>query len=187
MIVGHMIARGRKWGATWKNSLALFADLLQTVAPNFDHNHFIREALERGADTADNRILSLVDRAPHIAWRKAEAARIELFLYTAPDMDPLPLIERTAAALPLVLWDQATPEDARPKAEAAFNLAGSLGFAELQDGPLVLAVARALYGPELTVEARHPWIADVLDPRCSPDMRLELLRLRIALDFGRRV
>lgn len=171
VIVGHMLDRGRNWGASLKDSLWLFADLLQTVAPNFDHDPVIREALKRGADTADNRILSLSDRVPRAIWRRAEAARVEIFLYTAPCMDALPLVERTAAAIPVVFWEQVAPEDARRKAEAAMSLAEPFGFTELQDGPLVLGLANALYGPELSDKTRYAWISDILNPGSPANVR----------------
>ena len=186
-IVRFMIARGKIWGATWKSSLGLYADLMQTVAPNFDHHPTIREAIQTGTGTADDRIMSLADRIPRSAWIEAESSRIELFLYTDPEVDTAPLLERTAAALPIVLWDHIQPEKVSDEARKAIGAADELGLADSEDGPITAAVAFALYGPQLKNEGSYPWMNDILDSQRQPNERLEMLRFRIALDFGRRV
>jgi hypothetical protein len=186
-IVRIMIARSRGWGATWKASISLYADFMQRIAPNFDRYPAIGVALRTGGEDADERILSLADRVPHRSWAEAEAERVELYLYTPPEFDGLALAQRTAQALPIVLWDHVPADAALAISEQGTRLADRLGIAQLDDGPLVSAAALALYGQRLNDLAAHPWILDIHDPGRRPSERLEMLRLRIALDFGRRV
>ena len=71
---------------------------------------------------------------------------MELYLYTSPESDDQPIEMRTASALPIVLWDRVSPDEAHAQTENALKLARVLGIADLEDGPLVAAAALALYG-----------------------------------------
>ena len=147
----------------------------------------IRSAIRTGAETADERIMSLSDRVTRTVWKEAEAGRVELYLYTSPELDALPIEVRTASALPIVLWDRVSPDEAHAQTEYALKLARGLGIAELEDGPMVAAAALALYGIAFMDKTVHPWISDVLSHERKPAVRLEMLRFRMALDFGRRM
>lgn len=186
-IVKIMIARGRFWGATWESSLGLFADLMQTVAPSFDKVPEIRQALAVEKQAANERILEIKRFVPDAAWREASLSRVELYLFTAPELDTEDMNVRLAAALPVVLWDRVSLDQADGLAERGIRLANRLGVGELEDGPLVVAVSEGLYGSEFFKASIYPWAADVFAPRRRPKERLAMLRCRIALDFGRRV
>ena len=186
-IVQMMIARGRKWGATWESSLCFYGDLMQTVAPNFDQHAEIRAVLESTDETADFRIKNLNTLVRRTVWREAESKRIELYLYTHPDLDTESHATRVNAALPVVLWEKANRENAAEIANASFQSAKRLKISDHEDAILVTAVADHLYGPELMDSEKSPWINDVLDLARPLNVRVEMLRLRMALDFGRRV
>jgi hypothetical protein len=186
-IVGLMLERAAAWGATWQASLALYADLMQRVAPNFDRHPEVAAALRTGFPGADERILSLPDRVSRPVWVAAEAQRVDLYLFTSPTLDAQPLAARTAAALPLVLWDRVTSETAIAVAEQGAALATRVGIGEYEDGPLVGAALITLYGAALHHADTATWRRDVMAPGIGPEERLMMLRLRIALDHGRRV
>lgn len=190
LILARMTERARSRGATWESSIALYCDLMEGVAPNFDAVPEIASAIGPPDRGADERIAALAERVPAQAWARAEAGRDELALYAPVGLDDASPAERLAAALPLVLWDSVTADGAVAAAERALALAARHGFAEhaggLADAGLALAGWQALYGS--TPAARSAsWLRDVSDPGRPAAERLALLRLRIMLDHGRRV
>ncbi|MCF6249989.1 MAG: hypothetical protein L3J75_01790 [Methylococcaceae bacterium] len=42
-IVSNMIDRAKRWGINWKSSLVIFAELMISIAPNFDQQVDIQE------------------------------------------------------------------------------------------------------------------------------------------------
>lgn len=185
-IANIMIARARLWGATWEASIALFADLMQTVAPNFDKFPAIRYALENDELEPDHRMLALADKVQRAVWQQAESKRVELCLYTKPELDTSSVLERTRAALPLVLWDYVLSDDESSQlANQAMQNSKQFGISELDDGPLVTAALTTFYGEPPALK-NQLWIRDVLvEPESS--VRIEMLRFRLMLDFKRRV
>lgn len=185
-VMRNMVARADRHGLTWKSTITLYCDLMQSVAPDFDRHPLVRDALESGAPDADIRMRSLIARVPSAVWGEVVADRTELPLYTGPEMDGRPLVDRVAQALPLVLWDRVDRARAPDVARWAVSAAGSLGFGSLDDAPLVVATWRSL-DPAAASGGKPGWLADIRDTAVPPKVRLELLRLRIALDHGRRV
>jgi len=68
------IARARSHGLTWESSLNAFVTMMVTVAPNFDDQPTIREALTDKYRPPDNRMQELGDRVNQQDWDEAAAA-----------------------------------------------------------------------------------------------------------------
>ena len=113
-IVQIMIQRARGWDLTWESSLALYGDLMQTVAPNFDHHPEIQEFLTSNnfSDSVDDYFGTINRLVRRTVWREAESDRIELFLYTGKEFDSADHFDRIVESLPLVLWDKINSNNA---------------------------------------------------------------------------
>ena len=186
LLVGNMMARAQRYGLTWKSTITLFCDLMQSAAPNFDRHPRIQDALAGGTADPDVRMRSLPARVPAAVWDEIAGQRVDLPLYVAPDLDDRPLEDRVAHALPIVLWDHIAPAAAHDVALWTMKAAASLGLDGLDDAPLAVAAMQVFY-LAASPGKKPDWLADVRDPALPPKVRLELLRLKIALDHGRRV
>lgn len=65
------IGRGRARGLTRKDTLALFAELMFLVAPNFDRYPPVRAILEDASGTPDERMDRVVERITNAQWESA--------------------------------------------------------------------------------------------------------------------
>lgn len=184
-IAANIRNRAESLGVTWKSTIGLFGSLMLQIAPNFPDHPQIAEKLLLKCP-ADNRIKALPYNVPSAAWAQARANRCNLPLFIPEDMDQGPPALQLRDALPLVLWD--FPErEILPLAANAERAAERFGLRELTDGPLIVAAWRALYGPRYADRTRYQWLDAVFFPERPPRERLELLRLRIALDHDRRL
>ncbi len=68
-----MIDRAKRWGINWKSSLVSFAELMISIAPNFDQQADIKRVLESDKEQANQRIKSITEYVPDFAWSQAEA------------------------------------------------------------------------------------------------------------------
>lgn len=185
-LVRNMVARAERHGLTWKSTITLFCDLMQSVAPNFDRHPLIRKALIDGASDADVRFRSIFAEVPSDVWDEVARNRVDLPLFTDPEFDGRPLVERVAQAMPVVLWDHIAPGISAEAARWAMRAAANLRLDGLDDAPLAIAAMRVFY-PSVSTPERPDWLADIRDISRPAPVRLELLRLRIALDHGRWV
>jgi hypothetical protein len=186
-IVSNMLGRAGSWGITWQSSLVTFAELMLTIAPNFDEQHHIRTALGLKWLGADRVMQSILERVPETAWAEAEAQANDLPLFIPPELLNASPIEQTAAAIVLVLWDFSERIDPRRVASDAHHLAESLNLAEVRDAPLTLAVWQMLYGPSFRDPRVNPWVSEVFDASRSQREIVAMLKSRIAQDRGRMV
>ena len=186
-IVNGMVKRARGVGATWESSISLFADLMQTVAPNFYKHPEINDAIQSPVGSVDSNLMEIADRVSRSAWQEAESGRVELPLYTDLELDEESVEQRTVAALQLVLWDRVNNDEAAVEhIELARHLCKRFELQDLEDGLLVTCAANTLYPPGTFDIPSEGWVEDV-DKEKSPGVRIEMLRLRLMLDLKRRV
>lgn len=182
-IVTNMLDRARGWGLTRQDALFAFCRAMIEIAPNFDRVPQIEQAIAGLGDGREQFADLAASLPPPLrALARARASNLPLFLH--PSQDARADAERLAAALALALVGR--PEVARPASTAAEAIAQAqaLGLSGESDGALVVAACRAFWGPEF---ARLPWAAVLPREGWSPAEILELLRLRLAMQFRRFV
>jgi len=186
-IVINMINRAKSWGISWQSSLVIFAELMIAIAPNFDEQTEIRDALKSDTKQINQIMKTITDHVPETVWAKAEASADDLPLFLNADYLNASLIDQTISAIPLVLWDKMTDIDAQQYAKNAYQYANQLGLNGLNDAPLTLAVWRGLYGSEFKNPKVYPWVNDIMYNKGQPREILSMIKFRISLDHGRRV
>lgn len=186
-IVTNMVQRAQRWGITWQSSLAIFTELMLAIAANFDEQEAIKQELRRQRPSPDRAVKTIFTRVPITAWNAAVATASALPLYVPSSLAEAPLVERTAAALTLVLWDHLREDSARRLADEAGAVASDLRLGEVEDAALVVGVWMTLYGPSYWDSSTHKWLRTILYSKHSARTQIAMIRLRIALDYGRRV
>ena len=190
-IVKNMVDRACRVGATWESSIAQLVEMMEVFAPNLLDDPRISKLIAPGApeveklghDPVDRRIAHFRKLMDEGDWQRVIAARSELPLYISPDLDGAPLPDRLAAALPLVLWDHVSEQQAPALAAEAIDRAEREGFAAHEDAGLAVAGWMTLYKPG----EHQSWENDIRDPSRPASERLEMLRYRIMIDHGRRI
>ncbi|TGO02266.1 hypothetical protein PN36_27830, partial [Candidatus Thiomargarita nelsonii] len=117
-IVINMITRAKSWGITWQSSLVIFAELMIAIAPNFDEQTEIRDALKNDTKQVNQIMKTITDHVPETVWAKAEATADDLPLFLNADYLDASLIDQTISAIPLVLWDKMAEIDAQQSAKS---------------------------------------------------------------------
>ena len=186
-IVVNMIERAKRWGIDWRSSLVVFAELMMTIAPNFDEQADIKSVLESNKEQANQIIKSMTEHVPGSAWSQAEAAIEDLPLYLSEQFLNTSRLEQTVRAIPLVLWDKVTDLDIQQYAKDACQFANDIGLNDLNDAPIAIVVWRCLYGKDFNNPEINAWVADIINIKRHPRERIAMLKFRIALDHGRMV
>ncbi|MCK5871065.1 MAG: hypothetical protein KAG45_10645, partial [Methyloprofundus sp.] len=186
-IVTNMIDRAKSWGIDWESSLVIFAELMISIAPNFDQQENVREALSSDKEHVNQIIKSITEYVPDSAWMKAEVTIEDLPLYLSENFLNASLLEQTTSAIPLVLWDKVADLDIQQYAKDACQLANEIKLHELNDAPISIVVWRCLYGEGFNDSVVNPWVAEITDVDRQPRERIAMLKFRIALDYGRMV
>lgn len=186
-IVNNMLDRAKHRGLNSQASLAAFAELMMAIAPNFDEQATIKAALETlPDDDRDAEFQNLAKLVPDQAWKEAESSTETLPLYLSPKQIDQPLPEKTAAALPLLLWDK--PEiNSQSLAEASCAQAATLRLTNSNDAPITHAVWQTLYGKDYNEPTVHAWLEDIFDHQRPSRQVVAMLKLRIMLDHKRWV
>lgn len=182
-ITGILITRAEAAGAHTQHAIGHWALMLLTLGGHLPHDPAVRAWLASTGATADQRIQQLDTLLTASDVDRIVASRQDLPWFTPPALDLETVWVRTCAALPLLLWESTHRADDSTRAQAACAAARQLGMEDLDDAPLALAVANALYGGSLA--SRPRWLNDLQDPRLPARTRLELLRARIMFDHGR--
>lgn len=186
-ILSNMLGRAERWGITWRSSFSIFAELMLSIAPNFDEEPHIRKFLETHRHDMDRAIQGLYQKVPEQAWAAAEIAVEDLPLFVAPQLLNSTNIEQVAAAIPLVLWDHADAMNYQEIAGTALNYAKTLGLGGIMDAPLAIIAWRFLYGADFRDSNIHPWLDDIFNHQRLPREVVAMLKFRIALDHGRLI
>ncbi|MCF6252777.1 MAG: hypothetical protein L3J75_16145 [Methylococcaceae bacterium] len=186
-IVNNMIERTQSWGITWKSAIVNFAELMITIAPNFDQQADIKTVLASDRELVNQRMKILNQYVPEQAWKQAEAAYESLPLYHAKPYLQSTLTEQTRSAIPLVLWDKEDTMDKLYYLNSASDYAEKLGLHTLTDATLTIVVWRSLYGITFNNPEINAWVVDITNSQHHPWQRLAMLKYRIALDYGRRI
>ncbi len=186
-IISNMIDRAKQWGIYWKSSLVIFAELMISIAPNFDQQADIKRVLESDKEQANQRIKAITEYVPDSAWSQAEANSDDLPYFLSAEFLNASLTDQTASAIPLVLWDKVADFDAHQYANSACQYANQLGFNDINDAPLTIVVWRSLYGTKFNDLEVYPWVTDIIDNQRPARERVAMLKFRIALDHGRMV
>ena len=186
-IVSNMIDRARRWGIDWKSSLVIFAELMISIAPDFDQQADIKRVLESDPAQANQRIKSLTEYVPDSAWSQAEDNSDDLPYFLSAEFLNAPLTDQTASAIPLVLWDKEAEFDTHQYATSAIQYANQLEFKNINDAPLTIVVWRSLYGIQFNDPKVYPWVTEIMDNKRPARERIAMLKFRIALDHGRMV
>jgi hypothetical protein len=190
-IVTHMVARARSTGVRWQSAIAILCDLMESIAPNLLASpHVLSQITPRpdgietlGSDIADRRVCALHRIMPRGSWAALEQNRDDLSLYTPPEYDAAALPHRLAYALNLVLWDHIDQNNVSSWVEWGMSRAVRDGLNVREDAALATCAWGILYGQNST----QPWEDTICDPVWPARIRLQLLRARIMIDFGRRV
>ena len=186
-IVVNMIERAKHWSIDWRSSLVVFAELMMTIAPNFDEQADIKSVLGSNKEQANQIIKSITEYVPDSAWPQAEAAIEDLPLYLSGNFINASLLEQTVSSIPLVLWDKVADLDTHKYAEDACQFANDIGLNDLNDAPITILMWRCLYGEDFNNPAINTWVADIINIKRDPRERIAMLKFRIALDHGRMV
>ncbi|EHR69500.1 hypothetical protein BurJ1DRAFT_0618 [Burkholderiales bacterium JOSHI_001] len=183
-IVRNLHARALQAGATSARSITLLARLMVGIAPNITSDPAVRAWLANTSQTPDEAIPWLAERLTEADWERIDDNRRDLVAFIPPAADELPLVDRVALALPVVLWDLVNAHATPALATSALRAAEQLGFNGLDDAPVAVASWRLLYGRAFA-DAALNWPQDVRDAGEPPATRLAMLRARIMLDHGR--
>lgn len=181
-IVGNMLERALAWQLTLQSSLHAFCELMIRLAPNFDRVPGIADNMRRLGPQLDRKLDELASSVPASLVEEARAGASTLPLFTPAALDQAPPAERTAAAIRLALGDRPEAAGATTAAAEAVALAEALGLAARADAPLVLTACRSFWGAGFL---DLPWAAALRRERWTAAEQVELLRLRLAMQFGR--
>lgn len=182
-IVGHMLARARRWQLNHRDSLYSYCATMITVAPNFDTQPDIARAMQARGGTLTYEFAELAATLPEPLAKAARARLSTMPLFTAPELDDAPIETRVAEAIRLALGDRPAAQHPHEAAAAALQQARDLRL-DAVDAPLVTAAALAFWGPGF---ARQPWFAELRGEGWSAAEQVELIRVRLALEQGRYI
>ena len=177
-ITGVMLERAAGWGLTRQSALWAFCEAMVSVAPDFDDEPEIRARLDADRTRLD---LLLPDRIATMPPRLAANARrraSRLAFFTSVRTEP----ERTAAAIPVALFDRVEARDPAGAAAQGWDAAATLGLGGVADAGLIAAACRSFWGPDFV---RLRWAAPLWHEPWSPAERVELLRFRLAAQHRR--
>ncbi len=183
-ITGNMLNRGSLWGLRLQTGLLAYCELMISIAANFDEEPEIHGVLQDAPDPKDYTVTALPQKVSKPAWTRAERRASNLPFYIPPSLVGAANPDQTVAALPIALFNQPDAQNARAAVAAALGQAGELNMKHLPDAGLVIAACRSFFGPGFAAMA---WMAEAQQERMPPDVMLETMRLRLALDFGRFV
>jgi hypothetical protein len=119
---------------------------------------------------------------PAAVRRQVSQQSSNLPFFISPRLRYASVAERTAAAIPVALGDRSEATQPERAAATALGESTSLGLGGLLDGPLVVAACLSFWGAGLK---RLPWLTELRAERRPPPEMLALLRVRLALEFGR--
>lgn len=181
-IVQNMLGRARRWGINRQNAYRAFCGYMLAVAPNFDEEREIGEALRRAGPRINLEVIDLPDQVEDAAWDRAEAMQSRLPLFIPPDLIDAPAERHSAAAFALALGDRPEARDPARTLSAAAKLAQRLHLLPVADAPFILAACRSFFGDGFE---RHPDYAEAL--ALAPTAQGAVMRLRALLlrDTGR--
>jgi hypothetical protein len=186
-IVANMRGRARARGVQGDEAQWAWCRWMLAFSPNFDAHPQVRLALAQTWLGVDRVVETLESRVTEQTLTEVEASAQDLPLFVPPEFIDAPLLQRTAAALPLALWREVQPAAAASVAQAAAALAGELGLGGEDDGPLTVAAWRLLYGQRFQDRQALPWLQDVFGEPRPPRAVIGMLKLRISLDHDRFV
>lgn len=180
-IVDNMVEHGLCWQLEHQDALHAYCEAMIGIAANFDAVPAIAKRMK--AEVALSMVLpDVIEALPADLRREASANGSNLPFFVPSSLRSRSLAEQTAHALTIVLHDRPEADSPHPATSAAIAMAGELGWAALADGALIAATAKAFWGPQFT---RLPWFDEFRFERWSPREQLELVRLRLALEFRR--
>lgn len=182
VIVGNMLDRAAMWRLGRQDSLHAYCTAMIAVAPNFDESPPIAARLREHGEQLDSVLADLIEGMPETIRRGAAKSGSNLPLFIPAALRDRSEMERTVTAIPVALYDR--PEAARAASAAgeAVPYVDALGLTSLPDALLVVAACRSFWGPRFQ---QLPWAARMQAEVWSPPARLALLRLRLAIEFGR--
>ena len=184
-IVRNMLGRASRWGITWKSALVAFAEMMLSVAPNFDEHGETAAALTMKWLDPNRAMLSMKQRISKKGRKEMEASAQDLPLFVPSKWIDAALLDQTTAAIPIALGDVLGDADPRKMAESAFLMAENLGLDRFADAGLVLTARRLLYAEQLRERTALPWLVEVFDQPRSPREIIAMLKYRISLDHQR--
>lgn len=178
-----MVARAIKFDFEWKSTIALFCDLMQSIAPNFYEQPEIVVLLETANDENFSSKIKII--ADDI-WEQAAAQGREVPALIPPEEDTFPVHQRALSAMSVALWD-APSEKMFDLFESAKQAVCLFDLIPTDEALLVGAGWAYFYGSQPEDLSRYRWVKDIRASHLSPATRLVALRARIMLDFKRRV
>lgn len=184
-IVRNMVGRAGIWGITWQSALVAFAEMMLAVAPNFDEQPEVRTALTLDWLDPNRAMLSIDRRVSKKGWKTAESFTQNLPLFVSADWIGSPLLDQTAAALPIVVGDMIGGANPRELAALALSIATRLRISSVPDAGFTVAAWRLFYGAAFRDRREFPWLADIFNRSRSPNEIVAMLKLRISLDHQR--
>lgn len=176
-LIGHGLARARRYGFTFQSTLGQFIGLMASIAPDFDGHPAIHALLVNPAIPVEERIARLAERLPAGVWQQAAERGSNIGWFLTEDGFGLGRAGRIARAVTQVLPD-AAPFAGIEKAIADADARGWHG----EDQQFVYTVCAAHYG--LGFAAEQPWAQELFAGDLNPPLQAALLRVRIALDAG---
>lgn len=184
-IVLNMLGRARRWGITWQTALLAYAEMMLSVAPNFDELREVGIALNLEWLDSNRAMLSLSPEVTSDAWRSAAIPKNDLPLFVAAEQIGSSQRDQTAAAMPIALGDKIDGADPLRLADSALALASSLKLDSIPDSGLVVAAWRLFYGTNFRDQSTFPWLADVFEKKRLPVEAVAMLKLQINQDHHR--
>lgn len=186
-IVDNLLERGRyKWNLSDERALLGYAELMLSIAPNFDEQFEIDLVLSNAGLDCDHALLHLHEAVPQRSWIEAEENSQDLPLFVPPRQS-LSGQEQTTAALQVIFREIPSLTEASKLAAFGHQTAERFGWQDIADAALTVASWRALYGDEFMDPAANPWSADLFIPGSAPRTAVEMVKFRIALDHERFV
>lgn len=180
-IVDNMVGHGLYWQLEHQDALHAYCEAMIGIAANFDAVPAIAKRMQ--AEVSLSTVFpDVIETLPVDLKREASADGSNLPFFVPSSLRSSSLAEQTAHALTIVLYDRPEADSPHPATNAAIAMAGEFGWAALADGALIAATAKAFWGPQFT---RLPWYNEFRFEPWSPREQLELVRLRLALEFGR--
>lgn len=180
-ITDHMLQRAEREGLRYQSSLLAWCELMIIVAADFERAPEVRRVLDENRARRDFLVPDLPDIISDDVWERCEAAGSSLPFFHSAALDHASLAERTAAAIGLALGDRIERGTGAKAADQAIANAQRLRLSEVSDAPLVLAACRMFYPTPGT------WFEEVLRQSIPARAKIELIRLRLAIDHGRVV
>ena len=154
------------------------------VAPNFDDESEIHDALSRLDSPRDRGVLSINKAVSAQAWDRAVRRHSNLPFFVPPQLARASIAEQVTAAIPVALYDRPEVSNAANETQKALALSAQLGLTEILDSALVLCACRSFWGEGFTQQS---WFVDMLRERWAPATIVEAIRFRLALEFGRYI